>query len=330
MSAPSFPPFPEGRADPDGRRGRDLALGVMVTEPWTDHELIDSGEGRKLERYGRHLLVRPEPQALWRRAAPERWDAAEAEFTGEADEDGPGRWRIAPGSGLADGGAFPVAYGPVRMSCRLTGFRHVGLFPEQRAHWDTAVARIRRMVAAGETPHILNLFGYTGAASLLLAAAGARVTHVDASRKAIAWARENQEASGLAERPIRWICEDARKYAAREVRRGQRYDGVLLDPPKYGRGPKGEVWQILEDLPSLVADVAALVPATGAFVVLTAYAIRWSALAAGELLREAFTGHGGGVDAGELALRETSAGRLLPTSLYARWRGPAGAETVPS
>ena len=291
------------------------ALPVLVADGWPDYRLIDSGHGRKLERYGDLVLVRPEPQAMWSPQGHPAWDAAAAEFTGEADEEGPGRWRVA--SGVPE--QWTVAIGPVRTICRLTGFRHVGLFPEQRPHWDDMVARVARRVAARRPPEILNLFGYTGAASLLLAAAGAHVTHVDASRKAIAWARENQALSGLEDRPIRWLCEDASKFVAREVRRGRRYDGIVLDPPKFGRGPKNETWSLLEDLPPLMADLSRLLDRDSDFLVLTAYAIRLSALALGRLVAERLAPLGGEVEAGELAIREEASGRLLPTSLYARW-----------
>jgi len=191
----------------------------------------------------------------------------------------------------------------------------VGLFPEQQPHWEDAGA----MLAGAREPEVLNLFGYTGAASLILAASGARVTHVDASKKAIAWAKENQAASGLDDAPVRWICDDAAKFVAREVRRGRRYQGILLDPPKFGRGPKNETWELFDDLGPLLADVAKILADDARFVILTAYAIRASALSVARTLEEAMAAHGGGVQAGELALREET-GRLLPTSMFATWR----------
>lgn len=285
------------------------ALPVLVAEPSDGYALLDSGDGRKLERFGSVRLVRPEPQAMWRPADPAGWAAADARFEGGEDDDGPGRWSAA----LPD---FVVPVGPALMVCRLTANRHVGLFPEQRPHWDAMTATI------GPGDEVLNLFGYTGAASLLLAAAGARVTHVDASRKAVAWARECQAASGLDAAPVRWIVDDAQKFVAREVRRGRRYQGILLDPPKFGRGPNGETWELFEHLAPLVGDVTRLLADDARFLVLTAYAIRASALAFGRLTGEATAHRGGTVEAGELALREAS-GRLLPTSMYAIWR-PAG------
>ena len=285
-----------------------MMLPILIADPWDGYALLDSGDGRKLEQYGNVRLVRPEPQAMWRPSDPALWDGADARFEGSDDEDGPGRWSANPGE-------FRVPVGPARMLCRLGNNHHPGLFPEQKPHWDNAVAALNGLEGA----EVLNLFGYTGAASLILAAAGAKVTHIDASKKAIAWARENQEASGLQDAQVRWICEDASKFVAREVRRGRTYHGILLDPPKFGRGPKNEVWNLFDDLPPLMDDVAAITAPDARFVILTAYAIRASSIAVGRLMQEKMARHGGTVEAGELALRERS-GRLLPTSMFAVWR----------
>ncbi|RAI03349.1 SAM-dependent methyltransferase [Acuticoccus sediminis] len=285
-----------------------MTLSVLIADPWDGYALLDSGGGRKLEQYGDVRLVRPEPQAMWHPSEPDLWDTADTRFEGTDEDDGPGRWSDPVGD-------FTVPIGPARMICRLGSNHHPGLFPEQRPHWDNAVAALRGYEGA----EVLNLFGYTGAASLLLAAAGAKVTHIDASKKAIAWARENQEASGLQDAQVRWICEDASKFVAREVRRGRHYQGILLDPPKFGRGPKNEVWNLFDDLPPLMADVSAITAPDARFVILTAYAIRASALAVGRLMEEVMAPHGGSVEAGELALRERT-GRLLPTSMFAVWR----------
>ncbi|WP_108662525.1 class I SAM-dependent methyltransferase [Acuticoccus kandeliae] len=290
--------------------GSSHALTVLVASP-AGYRLIDSGDGQKLEQYGEIRLVRPEPQAMWRPTDPAAWESADARFEGTDEDDGPGRWSAKPDD-------WTVDCGPAKMICRITSNRHVGLFPEQQPHWDAA-RRAVEGVEGAERPQILNLFGYTGAASLILAAAGAEVTHVDASKKAIAWARENQTASGLDDHAIRWICDDASKFVAREVRRGRRYQGILLDPPKFGRGPKNEVWNLFEDLPPILSDIAELVADDALFVILTAYAIRASALSFGRLLEESLAGKGGTVTAGELALEEAS-GRLLPTSMFATWR----------
>ena len=196
-------------------------------------------------------------------------------------------------------------------------FRHLGFFPEQLPHWHWMLERIKAV--RGERPRVLNLFAYTGAASLIAARVGAEVTHVDASKKAIVWAKENQAASKLQEAQIRWIVEDARKFVAREVRRGRTYHVVLVDPPKFGRGPENEIWDFFQHMPALMADCAQLLAPKQSSLVLTSYAIRASALAIDGLVRESLSGRGGALESGELALEETGTGRLLPTSLFSRW-----------
>jgi 23S rRNA (cytosine1962-C5)-methyltransferase len=288
------------------------APGVMRTLGWSDYALLDSGHGRKLERYGPYTVVRPEPQCLWAPRLPDRvWDEADAVFDPTDEEDG-GRWRF---RGKA-AETWPLGWGDVRFNGRFTAFRHLAFFPEQAANWGWLDARIR---AAPTPPRVLNLFGYTGVASLVCAAAGASVTHVDASKKAIAWARENAALSGLEKAPIRWICEDARRYVQREVRRGSHYDGIILDPPKYGRGPTGEVWRLFEDLPELAALCADLLSESASFLILNAYAARISGAALSGLLAERLQKRGGRIDWGELALVEQSGDRQIGLSFYARW-----------
>jgi 23S rRNA (cytosine1962-C5)-methyltransferase len=287
-------------------------LQLIETAGFADYALIDSGAGRKLERFGSIVVDRPEPQAMWKPRAPEReWRHAHAVFAGDDDED-KGRWRIdrpVPES-------WPVKVGTATMLCRLASFRHMGLFPEQMPHWEWMLTRLAEN--RGEAPRVLNLFAYTGAASLMAAAAGAQVTHVDASKKAITWAKENQAASGLTDAPIRWMLDDASKFVAREAWRGKTYDLVLVDPPKFGRGPDGEVWDLFTSLPSLLKDCAALL-APGAALVLTVYAIRASSLAFDQLCREVLSGRGGTFQSGELAIREQGGERAVPASLFTRW-----------
>lgn len=283
-----------------------MSLLTLVAEPWADYALLDSGGGRKLERYGPHRLIRPEAQAMWPPAAPD-WQA-DGEFTGGSDEDGGGRWTLSPGLPAA----WPLGYGSARFQATPTPFRHLGFFPDMAPQWDWMVARVR----PGD--EVLNLFGYTGVASLLLAAAGARVTHVDASRKSVEAARANAMLSGFANASIRWLIDDAPKFAAREVRRGRRYAAILLDPPKFGRGPEGEVWRLETGLAPLLADCARLLGEDTRFVVLTAYAIRLGAHALGSLLGKILPA--GVVEAGETTVREEARGLLLPTAIFARWR----------
>ncbi|WP_049792687.1 class I SAM-dependent methyltransferase [Polymorphum gilvum] len=293
---------------------------ILETCGWKDYALLDMGRGRKLERYGRFTIIRPEPQAMGSpRLTPAAWDRADAVFTGDVEEEGPGRWRFS--------GSVPetweMTYGPVRYLGRFMSFRHVGVFPEQAPHWDWVGDKIRIAAKARrERPvRVLNLFGYTGLASLLPAVAGAQVTHVDASKKAIAYARENQALSGLDELPVRWICEDASKFVAREVRRGNTYDGIILDPPKYGRGPKGEVWDLFTDLPEMLAMLRQLLSPDALFMILTAYAIRASFLSIHELMAETLAQQGGLLESGELVIREENGTRCLSTSLFSRWSG---------
>ena len=289
---------------------------VMRTTGWDDYELIDSGAGRKLERYGPWRVVRPEPQCLWAPRLPQAdWDAAEAVFDPEGEDD-TGRWRFLQPLDPQ----FPLAWREVRFHGRFTPFRHLGFFPEQAANWAYVDEQVR---AAGRPIKLLNLFGYTGVASLVAAAAGAQVTHLDASKRAIGWARENAELAGLADKPIRWLCEDARRYVQREVRRGSRYDGIILDPPKYGRGPNGEVWRLYEDLPEMIANCAALLAEDARFLIANVYAERISGLAVGSLLRGALAGRGGGIDWGELALVEQGGERAVGLSFFARWSAEA-------
>ena len=288
---------------------------TLVTRGWSDYALLDSGDGRKLERYGPYTVVRPEPQCFWKPRDPAAFADATATFDPqqEKDDEDAGRWRFDQ-HGAID--AFPLAWRDVKFIGRFTPFRHLAFFPEQAANWEWLDARIRRL----QKPRILNLFGYTGVASLAAAAAGAEVTHVDASKKSVAYARENAELSGMSDLPIRWIVEDARKYVAREVRRGSKYHGIILDPPKYGRGPTGEVWRLFENMPGLLADCAALLADDADFLLLNAYAARISGLSLAHQMREATADCGGRIDWGELALSEDGPdARAIGLSFFARW-----------
>ena len=305
------------------------SLQLLTTSGFADYALLDSGHGRKLERFGAIVVDRPEAQALWLpKLAKADWAAAHAAFSASGEDEEKGRWRIdkpVPESWKVIVDVRPQASPrqSVTALCRLQGLWHLGLFPEQQPHWQWMIEQLNGVSPAGSDPNtgprVLNLFGYTGAASLLAARAGAEVVHVDASKKAIAWARENQAASGLVDKPIRWICEDARKFVAREVRRGRTYHLILIDPPKFGRGPDGEVWDLFQHLPSLIADCARLLSPGRAHLILTAYAIRASALMLDGLLREALSARGGTIESGELALVEQSGGRLIGTSMFSRW-----------
>ena len=312
---------PENKApDRPARKGERPAERVPVILETADSDgfrLLDSGDGEKLEQYGPYRIVRPEAQALWPRTLDDgEWSQADAVFTGDTDEDGMGRWKF-PGEPLGE--TWPMRLLDVDFYGRLTAFRHVGVFPEQHAHW---LWMRDRIAASDRKLKVLNLFGYTGVASLIAAAAGAEVTHVDASKKAIGWARENQALAGLEDRPIRWICDDAMKFIAREERRGNGYDIILTDPPKFGRGPNGEVWQLFDHLPVMLDICRSILSREPIALVLTAYSIRASFYSMHELMRETMRGAAGTVESGELLLREQSAGRVLSTSLFSRWLGP--------
>lgn len=295
---------------------------TLRTKAWADYALVDSGDGRKLERYGDYLVIRPEPQCWWTPKYPQFWDKADAIFDPQGEDD-EGNWRFS----RKPADQWTLGWDTVKFHGRFTNFRHLAFFPEQAANW----AWQKEAVAKLDSPRILNLFGYTGVASLVAAAAGARVTHVDASKKAVAWARENAALSGLGEAPIRWICEDARKYVQREVKRGSKYEGIILDPPKYGRGPTGEVWRLFEDLPEMVHLCAQLLSDEASFLLLNAYAARVSGPALAHLVAEAVgPSKGGRVDYGELTLIEdikppkgmkpaNTAPREIGLSFFARW-----------
>ena len=281
-------------------------LSTLVAEPWDDWALIDSGNGQKFERYGPINVVRPEPQAMWAPANPD-WDP-DATFVPGSDEDGGGRWQ----HHREVSRDWPLARGKVRFHASLTPFRHLGFFPDMAPQWDFMAER-------SADAEVLNLFGYTGVGSLLLSESGAKLVHVDASKKSVDGGRRNAELSQMTDRPIRWIVDDAAKFTAREVRRARRYDGILLDPPKFGRGPEGEVWRLEEHLAPLLADCVRLLDADSRFLVLTVYAVRMSALSIGELLRQLTYDLGGDVECGEMAVREEARGLLLPTAIFARW-----------
>ncbi len=284
--------------------------GLMVSDPRSDYALVDSGDGRKLERYGEFHFIRPEPQAMW---SPDQAEwKADGEFVPASDEDGGGRWHRAahvPRDG------WPLRWEEVTFTAQCTPFRHLAYFPDMDPVWRW----IRGQIEGVETPQALNLFGYTGVGTLALSSAGASMVHVDASKKSVSAARDNAALSGMAERPIRWIVDDAAKFTAREVRRERRYDAILLDPPKYGRGPDGERWHLEADLAGLVENCGKLLDQQSRCLFLTVYAVRMSALALGALLQEKLAHLPGSIEIGELAVREQARGLLLPTAIYARW-----------
>ena len=286
----------------------------VESSQWSAHELIDSGRGLKLERFGDHLVVRREPKAWWEPALPvAEWQKAVAGFEGEGRAAAWKFWRPCAHEWL-------MRRGDLTFQAKFTeGSKHVGIFPEQDPHWRFIETEGRRLCSGIRAPRLLNLFGYTGAATLVAAKAGFHVTHVDASKPAVAWGRKNQSLSGLDEAPIRWILDDAVKYVRREIQRGSRYEAILLDPPSFGRGPAGEVWKAEESLGELLDLCRQALSDTPRFVILTIYSLEASSIMAGNLLDDMMRAHKGAVSIGELALPHKSCAKLLPLSLYARW-----------
>lgn len=287
-------------------------LTLLTSPDWKDYALLDTGQGKKLERFGPYTFVRPEAQAIWRPALPEKhWRMAHGVYVATGDE-GHGKWELP-----APIQPWNLRYKGLVMEAQVGGSRHLGMFPEQAAHWDWMGETIR---SAHRPLRVLNLFGYTGLASLAAAQAGASVTHVDASKKAVSWGQKNQELSNLKDHPIRWLVDDVEKFVRREIRRGSKYDGLILDPPKFGRGPSGEVWEFFDAMADLLANCKTLLSDSPLFVILTAYAIRASALSIHYAVEEMVKDLGGTLTSGELALQEQSAGRILSMAIFSRWR----------
>ncbi len=292
---------------------RTPSLTLLDSPNWQDYSLLDTGNGLKLERYGPYTFIRPEPEAVWSPGlSTKQWAKAAAVFKPSPEENG-GHWdyqaTIEP--------RWVMTYHGLKFWAQTSASRHLGVFPEQASEWDWAASLIE---SAKRPVKVLNLFGYTGLATLSAARAGAQVTHVDASRKVVNWARENLVLSALEDKPVRWIVDDALKFARREERRGSKYDGFILDPPKFGRGPKGEVWEFYKLLPELLQCCRALISPQPLFLLMTAYAVKASALTLYYAFDEIIHDLGGSVSAGEVVLVEQSKGRLLSTAIFARWQ----------
>ena len=286
---------------------------MWISDKWKDFELIDCSRGEKLERWGDQILVRPDPQAIWDtpRANP-LWKRPSARYS-----------RSATGGGHWDRGSVPemwsVRYGELTFRVKPMNFKHTGLFPEQACNWDFIMEKIR---AAGRPVSVLNLFGYTGAATGAAAKAGASVCHVDAAKGMVQWGKENAEASGVRDKPIRWIVDDCGKFVEREARRGRRYDAIIMDPPSYGRGPGGEVWKLEDNLWDFVAATAEILSDAPLFVVINSYTTGLSASTIGYVADSIFTKRfGGHSESRELGLPVTDSGLALPCGASCRWEG---------
>lgn len=285
---------------------------LIVSAPhWDEYTLLDTGRGKRLERFGKYVLVRPDPQVIWNsRLSEKAWNQAGAIF--QHVEHGKDRW--IKKSGMPD--SWIMQYKSILFQARLSPFKHTGVFPEQAAQWDWFANLIDK---EKRTIRVLNLFAYTGLASLVAAAHGASVTHVDASKPALAWAHENQELSKLTNKPIRWILDDALKFTKRELKRGKNYDAIIMDPPVYGHGPQGEKWDFNTSFPELLHICSQLLSERPVFFLVNAYAISSSSLMLQNILTQELSGLKGNIETGELVLQEENNGRLLSTGIFGRW-----------
>jgi len=282
------------------------------------YALLDSGDGRKLERVGPLTLIRPAPQAVWRpRLEPSEWKAADAEFIRRGDE--PGGWKVR--TDLPERWAVP--FPPFTFQVQATGFGHLGVFPEQRESWGWIGDRVRALAAVlGRPPRVLNLFAYTGGSTLAALRGGAGATHVDASRGVVQWARDNAAASGLADAPCRWLVDDVKVFLRRAANQGKPYEGIILDPPTFGRGPKGQVWKIEPEIAPLMDACGALLAPEGAFLLLSCHTPGFTPTTLANLVAGAAGNRPGELAQGEMVITEAEGGRALPSGTFARWSGP--------
>jgi 23S rRNA (cytosine1962-C5)-methyltransferase len=281
---------------------------LLISESEKDYELIDSGEGEKLERYGKIILSRPDPQAIWSKGlSRDMWEKVHASYGGE----GKGKWNAV--NEVPD--FWPIEFGGLTFNIRLSSFKHTGIFPEHKPTWEWIENTIQ-----GKEARVLNLFGYTGGATLAAARAGADVVHLDGSKVAINWAKENARSSDLGDRSVRWMLDDALSFVKREARREGKYDGIIMDPPAYGHGPKGEVWQIEDDLLALLRQCREIMSDKPLFIILNGYAAGYSPVGYANILGEIFPEMKDGMEQGELGIKESSRGIILPAGIFARWR----------
>ena len=284
---------------------------MWVSDKWRDFELLDCSRGEKLERWGRYTVVRPDPQAIWDTPRSDRrWQRCDGRYT-----------RSASGGGSWDRGSLPaswqISYGELKFNVKPMSFKHTGIFPEQAANWDYIMRKVR---SAGRPISVLNLFAYTGAATVAALAAGASVCHVDAAKGMVAWAKENAASSGVADRPVRWIVDDCARFVEREIRRGRRYDAIIMDPPSYGRGPGGEVWKLEDDLWDFVSLTAGVLSDDPLFVIINSYTTGLSPSVLTYIAESIFTRRfGGRAESRELGLPVTATGLCLPCGAACRW-----------
>ena len=283
---------------------------ITATKPSKDYELIDSGNGEKLERFGEYVLRRPDPQALWNKNLDEKeWKKANASFVREGNN---AKWRMKDGIAKE----WVIGMDNLKFFIKPTAFKHTGLFPEHEPNWQWINDKVKK---AGRPIKILNLFGYTGGATLAGLSAGAEVTHIDGSKSAITWARQNAEVSKLDDKKVHWIEEDARKFVQREIKRGNKYDAIIMDPPAFGHGANNEVWKIEEDFTKLLEACGQILSVNPLFIIVNGYSAGYSAIAYENCLKEITKNLGGEIEIGELTIEESKSGRLLPAGIFARW-----------
>jgi len=283
---------------------------IIKTQKEEEYELIDSGNGEKLERYGSYLLSRPDPEALWEKTESDSfWEKADLKFIREKNKT---KWIIRNGVP----GNWKISYGGCTFSIRPTSFKHIGIFPEQVSNWKWMEKLI---INEKQKPKILNLFAYTGGATMACAKAGAEVCHVDGSKSAVEWARDNAKLSGLEEFPIRWIIDDVSSFLKREIKRGRKYDAIIMDPPSFGHGPKDELWKIEEDFLGLMKLCKNVLSPNPLFFLINGYTAGYSPITYENNLKDMVKTHKGKIESGELVIEEKSSGKLLPCGIFARW-----------
>ncbi|MFH1455076.1 MAG: class I SAM-dependent methyltransferase [bacterium] len=282
---------------------------ILITKPSADYELIDSGNEEKIERYGEYVLRRPDPQALWKKTLSETdWKNADATFDNNRKI-----WKKKTDSMQNE---WQISFDDLKFNIKPTAFKHTGVFPEQFSNWQFIKEKIKNSKGSIK---VLNLFGYTGGATLAALSAGAEVTHIDGSKSAITWAKENAELSGLDKKPVRWIIDDARKFVMREIKRGGKYDGIIMDPPSFGRGGKGEIWKIETDFVNLLDECSKILSDNPLFFLVNGYAAGYSSITYYNALKSLLEKYGGQFEMGELTIQESKAKRLLPCGIFVRW-----------
>lgn len=289
------------------------ALQIIQPQGWTDYELIDAGQQEKLERFGNYIFIRPEPKALWKKSTHNLWSRADAIYI--RNSTGGGKWSYR--TRIPE--SWHIQWNHLTFEIRPTGFKHMGIFPEQAGLWSIIIEKIRN---ANRPIKVLNLFAYTGGSTLAAAYAGSSVTHLDSAKEILTWARENARLSSMENKPIRWIPEDALTFISREIKRGNAYDAIIMDPPKFGRGTRNEVWKIEEDLPRIMKLSELLLSPTPLFFILNAYAVSYSSITLGNILSQTMKKHEGRIIHGELATRLSAQPLYLPQSIYAIWSSP--------